>query len=153
MTTDKCKKPYFYVVDGQKFVCNHDKGHDGICGPMGVPIPWNDSVNPSHYQGDSVMRFIEQFELNFCIGNAVKYLSRYKNKNGLEDLKKAQWYITREILKLSDATPPDEFEFTPVKTPDYFKVGFISALRATAAKSKGGHAYWMSELADELERT
>ena len=33
----------------------------------------------------------------FCIGNAFKYLYRAKRKNGLEDLKKAQWYLNRVI--------------------------------------------------------
>ena len=31
--------------------------------------------------------------LNFCEGNIVKYVSRYKYKNGLQDLKKAQHYL------------------------------------------------------------
>ena len=33
----------------------------------------------------------------FCIGNAIKYLWRWKHKNGLEDLRKAQWYISRVL--------------------------------------------------------
>lgn len=35
--------------------------------------------------------------MSFNIGNAVKYLWRYKHKGGLEDLKKAQWYINDAI--------------------------------------------------------
>jgi hypothetical protein len=34
----------------------------------------------------------EDFLEGFCIGNAIKYTMRYKAKNGIEDLKKAQWY-------------------------------------------------------------
>lgn len=34
---------------------------------------------------------------NFCICNAFKYLYRHKRKNGLEDIKKAQWYINKYI--------------------------------------------------------
>lgn len=30
---------------------------------------------------------------SFCAGNAIKYLWRWKHKNGIEDLKKAQWYL------------------------------------------------------------
>jgi hypothetical protein len=37
--------------------------------------------------------------LEFNIGNAIKYLWRYKEKNGKEDLKKAIWYINDEINK------------------------------------------------------
>lgn len=33
----------------------------------------------------------------FCIGNTIKYLWRYKHKNGLEDLKKAKWYLEKAI--------------------------------------------------------
>jgi len=32
-----------------------------------------------------------------CTGNAIKYLWRWRHKNGIEDLKKAQWYIQRMI--------------------------------------------------------
>ena len=35
-----------------------------------------------------------------CTGNAVKYLWRWKHKNGVEDLKKARWYIDRLIQEL-----------------------------------------------------
>jgi hypothetical protein len=41
--------------------------------------------------------YIEANDLNFTEGNIVKYVSRYKDKNGLEDLKKAKWYIERLI--------------------------------------------------------
>ena len=33
----------------------------------------------------------------FCLGNVLKYLWRYKHKNGTEDLKKAMWYLERLI--------------------------------------------------------
>jgi hypothetical protein len=58
-----------------------------------------DPVNPSHYRGDAVMRIIEEFDLGFCLGNVVKYILRHKNKAGLEDLKKARWYLDREIAR------------------------------------------------------
>ena len=38
-----------------------------------------------------------------CVANAIKYLFRYENKNGLEDVKKAQWYINRLVQELSEA--------------------------------------------------
>jgi hypothetical protein len=37
--------------------------------------------------------------MNFCLGNAIKYLWRADLKNGVEDLKKAVWYINREIQR------------------------------------------------------
>ncbi|AHV96128.1 MULTISPECIES: DUF3310 domain-containing protein [Paenibacillus] len=38
----------------------------------------------------------------YCTGAALKYLWRWKRKNGLEDLKKAQWYINRLIQEQED---------------------------------------------------
>ena len=38
----------------------------------------------------------EAFE-GFCIGNVLKYLTRYRQKNGVEDLKKASWYLDKII--------------------------------------------------------
>jgi len=57
--------------------------------------------HPQHYQGNGieVIDIIEAFELNFIEGNIIKYLLRYKSKNGLEDLKKSQWYLQRLIDK------------------------------------------------------
>ena len=34
---------------------------------------------------------------DFCICNAFKYIWRYKYKNGIEDLKKAQWYLNKVV--------------------------------------------------------
>lgn len=38
---------------------------------------------------------------DFCICNAFKYLYRYKNKNGVEDIKKADWYL-KKYIQLSE---------------------------------------------------
>ena len=62
-----------------------------------------DSVNhPDHYLSHpSHIECIEVTEhLNFCIGNAIKYLWRADLKHdAIEDLKKAVWYINREIQR------------------------------------------------------
>jgi Protein of unknwon function (DUF3310) len=65
-----------------------------------------DSVNhPSHYQGKKFecIDIIERYRLGFHLGNAFKYLCRYKNKNGRQDVEKALWYISRylEIANVS----------------------------------------------------
>jgi hypothetical protein len=54
-----------------------------------------DNINPAHYkQGKiEVIEFILDQKFNYLEGNVVKYISRYKNKNGLEDLNKARWYL------------------------------------------------------------
>lgn len=64
-----------------------------------------ETVNhPPHYQGQKfeVIDVIEDFDLNFRTGNALKYLMRagrkYQDNDGyLEDLYKAIWYLEREI--------------------------------------------------------
>jgi hypothetical protein len=58
-----------------------------------------DAVNPAHYRGDAVMRIIEEWDLGFCLGNVIKYILRHDMKAGIEDLKKARWYLDREISR------------------------------------------------------
>ena len=58
--------------------------------------------HPSHYnQGIEPIDIIESWDLNFSLGNAIKYILRapYKD-NELEDLEKAKWYLEREIKRL-----------------------------------------------------
>ena len=58
--------------------------------------------HPSHYnQGIEAIDIIESWDLNFSLGNAIKYILRspYKGKQ-IEDLEKARWYIDREINRL-----------------------------------------------------
>lgn len=68
-----------------------------------------DNVNhPSHYNNGSVecIDAMEAATVNksgaeaVCTSNIIKYLWRYEAKNGLEDVKKAQWYINRLIAEL-----------------------------------------------------
>lgn len=62
--------------------------------------------HPSHYGGGDnpyeAIKVIEAWELGFALGNAVKYISRAgkKTANPLEDLRKARWYLDREITRL-----------------------------------------------------
>ena len=60
----------------------------------------DDPVNsPKHYtQGDmEVITAIEGLGLDYHQGNVLKYISRYRFKNGMEDLQKAKWYVERLI--------------------------------------------------------
>lgn len=62
----------------------------------------NDPINPEHYaaNGLEAIDVIDAFDLNFCLGNAIKYILRAGRKGGKdEDLKKAVWYLQREIEK------------------------------------------------------
>jgi hypothetical protein len=74
--------------------------------PIAEPTP--EPVNhPIHYGGEDnpyeAIKVIEAWDLGFCLGNTVKYVSRCgkKSDKALEDLKKAAWYLDREIKRLS----------------------------------------------------
>ena len=66
----------------------------------------SDAVNhPSHYTDGNieVIEYIEDKKLGYCLGNAVKYISRAGKKDPakeIEDLQKADWYINRRIMEL-----------------------------------------------------
>ena len=66
-----------------------------------MSIKHNDTVNhPSHYTGHpSGIECIQVTEhMNFCLGNAVKYIWRCDDKGeAIENLRKACWYVEREI--------------------------------------------------------
>ena len=67
------------------------------------------AINPAHYQKGGV-ECIEAIEASmskeafkgFLKGNCIKYIYRYENKNGAEDLKKAEWYLLRLIALRED---------------------------------------------------
>ena len=66
----------------------------------------SDAVNhPVHYGGADnpyeAIKVIEDWNLGFCLGNTVKYILRAGKKDpALQDLKKARWYLDREIQNL-----------------------------------------------------
>lgn len=66
-----------------------------------------DNINPQHYSSGKVecIDALESATHNLtgieavCTANAIKYLWRWKQKNGVEDLNKARWYLDRLIAK------------------------------------------------------
>lgn len=74
-------------------------------GAVDKPTPADNVNHPSHYTFGKieVIDFIEDKKLGFHLGNAVKYISRAGRKNPdktVEDLRKAVWYINRQIQRL-----------------------------------------------------
>ena len=65
----------------------------------------SDMVNsPSHYQGNNfeVIDIINDYSLNFELGNAIKYILRADKKgNKKQDLEKAVWYLKHELSKIT----------------------------------------------------
>jgi len=63
--------------------------------------------HPQHYGGADntyeVIKVIDAWELDFCLGNTVKYIGRAGKKGTdakLQDLKKAAWYLNHKIEKM-----------------------------------------------------
>lgn len=66
------------------------------------------AISPDHYKGKTleVIDVIEDFDLDLHQGSVVQYVIRFKKKDGLQDLKKAKWYIERMIQKWEKEHPP-----------------------------------------------
>lgn len=115
------------IVDGKPVkcaglsccVCDLSKYHEGCHNCFQEFLFWlyseadpekeenkNDPVNhPSHYTDGKieVIDYIKDKGFGFCLGNAVKYISRAGKKDPekeIEDLRKAAWYINRRIEEL-----------------------------------------------------
>ena len=75
-----------------------DKAYDLVFNP-----PSNAVDHPGHYNREGAMECIDEMVLifgkdavmHFCLCNAWKYRYRAADKNGLEDLKKSDWYLTK----------------------------------------------------------
>lgn len=70
-------------------------------------VDTSDNVNsPSHYNQagieciDAIKASLGDGYQDYCKGNVMKYLWRYKYKNGIEDLKKAQWYLNSMVADI-----------------------------------------------------
>lgn len=76
---------------------------------MKTKRPKADAINrPAHYtHGIEPIVAIESWKLNFCLGNAVKYIARAGHKDPtklVEDLEKGRWYLDHEISRLKGGT-------------------------------------------------
>lgn len=100
-----CKECWKNAVKDIKFKDDIEK--DFIEAINKQPIIVSDSVNhPSHYTHGKIETIdkiedvlgLEGFQA-YCVGNAIKYLDRYKLKNGFEDIKKAKRYLEFYIEK------------------------------------------------------
>lgn len=81
----------------------------------------NNNINhPNHYNREGAIECIEEMILvfgrdkvaNFCLCNAWKYRYRAADKNGIEDLKKSDWYMNKykeltQSCTLTNTTPLD----------------------------------------------
>jgi len=67
-------------------------------------FPQDKQVGGNHYKGFHIQpyEFISKNDLSFFQGNVIKYVCRYKNKAGIQDLEKIKHYCDLEIKKLTD---------------------------------------------------
>ena len=101
----KVKPQYVYYVrwiDKNKKPSKIVKAVKETKAELKVLLPQSDLVNhPAHYKAGGVetIDFIEAKDLNYRLGNVVKYVSRAgkKNSDPVQDLEKAAWYLNREI--------------------------------------------------------
>lgn len=94
------------AIEPKRVMINLARRKDGAIIDLnkgGEVISPPDLVNrPPHYRdgGIEVIDFIEAKDLNYRLGNVVKYVSRAgkKNSDPVQDLEKAAWYLNREII-------------------------------------------------------
>ncbi len=127
METNKCSTCFYNAQDRYDFPCHVCEGYNkyvkaDVFKPDTLQVTeWDDedafviktdgkehklawsSINsPKHYTTGKyeVIDVIEDWDLNFRLANTIKYIARHKHKGKpLEDLKKALWYLEREIDK------------------------------------------------------
>ena len=92
---------YLLDVIGYTYKMVEEIQETGLLDPALQPYPPidNNPVSPQHYQQGNiqVLDFITDQKFSYLEGNIVKYICRYKTKNGLEDLEKADYYLSRLI--------------------------------------------------------
>ena len=69
----------------------------------------SNNISPSYYQKGSVevTDYITSNEMSFVEGNIIKYVTRYKEKSGIQDLRKARWYLDKLIETQMDIPMED----------------------------------------------
>lgn len=115
-----------------------------------------DAINhPKHYVEGRKYEpadVIDDWQLDFVLGNAVKYISRAGRKgNTLEDLEKAKWYLQRRIDKEREKTAPKEEPTASLPDvgfsyrPDEHKVIFCSDIKDFKLVSKADPAQSLAD--------
>ena len=84
------------------------------------------NIVPTYYHKGSydVIEFCNKYEIGFVTGNIIKYIVRYKNKNGIEDLKKAKEYLGRRYIENLIIDSEDKLKFYEENNLNY-KQGII----------------------------
>lgn len=99
----------YSIFDGTYIATKEDtyqNGESSYATSVNTQTCENDSVNhPEHYTYGKIecIDYITDKQFDFCLGNAVKYITRAGHKqDAIEDLRKAIWYIEKEIEVLQN---------------------------------------------------
>ena len=98
-----------------------------------------DPTNPRYYGHDEAVieciEYIESHAFDFLEGNVIKYVTRYQNKNGSEDLMKARWYLDRLIQREEGkAKPYDSSLYKSIKEAHHEDIKFIPSPEVDAER-------------------
>ena len=112
---------YCHKYDGEHtYSCVYHPNNVAARATYRTPSAPAEKIRPAHYGGENniyeAIKVIEAWGLGFCLGNAVKYISRAGKKEGeseLDDLKKARWYIDRHIEQLQKSAAHNDKEVAP----------------------------------------
>lgn len=88
------------------------------------------NIIPTYYHKGNydVIEFCNKYEISFTTGNIIKYIVRYKNKNGIEDLKKAREYLNRRYVESIEIDEEDKIKFYEENNLSYRQGVIIDAV-------------------------
>ena len=105
-----CNTCKYSDVSGNEEPCNQcvlGEGHYDMY-ETAIVQP-GDAITPDYYNDTKIapIDVIEDWDLDFCLGSALKYIKRAGKKDNnpsIQDLKKVIWYVERRIKELEDVT-------------------------------------------------
>lgn len=109
---DNCKYDNKGLYEAPCFNCKNNKT-PGSSEYESAPFLWepqtNDAIKPDYYNDTKIapIDVIEDWDLDFCLGSALKYIKRAGKKDNnpsVQDLRKVIWYVERRIKELEEAS-------------------------------------------------
>ena len=122
-----------YIQLAQNYIKEHEKTVNTINSVEEQTITLDDlkdikenNIVPTYYHKGNydVIEFCNKYEIGFVTGNIIKYIVRYKNKNGIEDLKKVKEYLGRRYIENLIIDSEDKLKFYEENNLNY-KQGII----------------------------
>jgi len=95
---------YIEYINSNKDLLTYSGSAEDIKDMFESAFPQDKQIGGSHYKDFHIQpyEFISKNDLSFFQGNVIKYVCRYMNKNGIQDLEKVIHYCELEIKKMQD---------------------------------------------------